>query len=58
MTLLVQVAGFRITAVSHAVSALPVAAAAADTPAEGRVELLISAFFALERPQASATPSR
>ena len=51
-------AGFRITAVSHTVSALPVAAAAAGTPADGRVELLISAIFALERPQASITPGR
>lgn len=52
------VAGFRITAVSHTVSALPVAATAAGAPAEGRVELLISAIFALERPQATATPGR
>lgn len=52
------VAGFRITAVSHTVSALPVVAAAAGTPADGRVELLISAIFALERPQATITPSR
>lgn len=52
------VAGFRITAVSHTVSALPVAASAAGAPAEGRVELLISAIFALERPQAATTSGR
>ena len=46
------VAGFRVTSVSHAVTALPVA------PGETRVELLVSALFALERPQATLPAAR
>lgn len=52
------IAGFRITAVSHSVTALPPASTPANGLADPKVELLVSAIFTLERPQAAVAPSR
>jgi hypothetical protein len=49
--------GFRVTAVSHALTALPGLALGAS-PGELRAELLITAIFCLERPQMAFPSAR